>query len=215
MLCMLCCAVPVPVPVPVPMPVPAACHPSTGPPSTPPLPLLSSSPRLPQKERRLTGLHRDLEELLFDPGFKGAVGERSARGRGEEAGPPQTSEHLLALTTIAATTCRPAGGPQQAHPLQVPLLGSLGLLCPLCISSAAARSSRPLRSPPSSTARLPTASQRPPNCLPSTPARSMARLDKVKNLTGLAEWYGASPRLRAAANLFIVGARAGRERKGG
>lgn len=34
---------------------------------------------------------------------------------------------------------------------------------------------------------------------------SMARLDKVKNLTGLAEWYGASPRLREAANLVIVG----------
>lgn len=28
-----------------------------------------------QKERRLTGLHKDIEELLFDPDFKGAVGE--------------------------------------------------------------------------------------------------------------------------------------------
>jgi hypothetical protein len=27
-----------------------------------------------QKERRLTGLHPDIEELLFDPDFKGAVG---------------------------------------------------------------------------------------------------------------------------------------------
>jgi hypothetical protein len=34
---------------------------------------------------------------------------------------------------------------------------------------------------------------------------SMARLDKVKNLTGLVAWYGASPRLRAAANLLVVG----------
>ncbi len=33
---------------------------------------------------------------------------------------------------------------------------------------------------------------------------SMARLDPVKNLTGLAEWFGASRRLRAAANLFLV-----------
>ncbi len=28
-----------------------------------------------QKERRLTGLHKDIEELLFDPDSKGAVGE--------------------------------------------------------------------------------------------------------------------------------------------
>jgi hypothetical protein len=35
-------------------------------------------PVLPQKERRLTGLHRDIEELLFDPDFKGAVGARCA-----------------------------------------------------------------------------------------------------------------------------------------
>ena len=34
---------------------------------------------------------------------------------------------------------------------------------------------------------------------------SMARLDRVKNLTGLAEWYGRCERLRAAANLVIVG----------
>jgi len=34
---------------------------------------------------------------------------------------------------------------------------------------------------------------------------SMARLDKEKNLTGLVAWFGASPRLRAAANLLIVG----------
>jgi sucrose synthase len=33
---------------------------------------------------------------------------------------------------------------------------------------------------------------------------SMARLDRVKNLTGLVEWFGASERLRAAANLFLV-----------
>ncbi len=36
--------------------------------------LWPSSPLL-QKERRLTGLHKDLEELLFDPGCEGAVGE--------------------------------------------------------------------------------------------------------------------------------------------
>ena len=34
---------------------------------------------------------------------------------------------------------------------------------------------------------------------------SMARLDKVKNLTGLAEWYGGNQRLRSLANLVIVG----------
>lgn len=34
---------------------------------------------------------------------------------------------------------------------------------------------------------------------------SMARLDKVKNLTGLVEWYANSPRLRNAVNLVIVG----------
>lgn len=33
----------------------------------------------------------------------------------------------------------------------------------------------------------------------------MARLDKVKNLTGLAAWYGANPRLRGLVNLVIVG----------
>ena len=33
----------------------------------------------------------------------------------------------------------------------------------------------------------------------------MARLDRVKNLTGLAEWYGRSARLRSLANLVIVG----------
>jgi sucrose synthase len=34
---------------------------------------------------------------------------------------------------------------------------------------------------------------------------SMARLDRVKNLTGLAQWYAQSPRLRQLANLVIVG----------
>lgn len=34
---------------------------------------------------------------------------------------------------------------------------------------------------------------------------SMARLDRVKNLTGVVEWYGRSSRLRAAVNLVIVG----------
>jgi len=33
---------------------------------------------------------------------------------------------------------------------------------------------------------------------------SMARLDHIKNITGLLEWYGNSPRLRAAANLLLV-----------
>lgn len=33
---------------------------------------------------------------------------------------------------------------------------------------------------------------------------SMARLDRIKNITGLLEWYGASPRLREATNLLIV-----------
>jgi sucrose synthase len=33
---------------------------------------------------------------------------------------------------------------------------------------------------------------------------SMARLDRIKNLTGLAEWFGSSDRLRNAANLLLV-----------
>jgi sucrose synthase len=33
---------------------------------------------------------------------------------------------------------------------------------------------------------------------------SMARLDRIKNLTGLARWFGESERLRRMANLFIV-----------
>ncbi|EFN59180.1 hypothetical protein CHLNCDRAFT_48488 [Chlorella variabilis] len=72
-----------------------------------------------QKERRLTGLHKDIEELLFDPDFKGAVGQLEDRSK--------------------------------------PILFS------------------------------------------------MARLDKVKNLTGLAEWYAQNERLRGLVNLVIVG----------
>ena len=34
---------------------------------------------------------------------------------------------------------------------------------------------------------------------------SVARLDRIKNLTGLAEWYAKSERLRNSANLMIVG----------
>ena len=33
---------------------------------------------------------------------------------------------------------------------------------------------------------------------------SMARLDRIKNLTGLAQWFGESDRLREQANLFLV-----------
>ncbi len=33
---------------------------------------------------------------------------------------------------------------------------------------------------------------------------SMARLDRIKNLTGLAKWFGESDRLRQQANLFLV-----------
>lgn len=33
----------------------------------------------------------------------------------------------------------------------------------------------------------------------------MARLDHVKNLTGLAEWFGGNKRLRELCNLVIVG----------
>ncbi|KAL4421973.1 hypothetical protein ABPG77_010996 [Micractinium sp. CCAP 211/92] len=72
-----------------------------------------------EKERRLTGLHKDIEELLFDPDSKGAVGQLADRNK--------------------------------------PILFS------------------------------------------------MARLDKVKNLTGLAEWYGSNKRLRSLVNLVVVG----------
>ncbi|MDT8363671.1 MAG: sucrose synthase [Nitrosomonas sp.] len=34
---------------------------------------------------------------------------------------------------------------------------------------------------------------------------TMARLDRIKNLTGLIEWYGASERLRNIANLIVIG----------
>lgn len=34
---------------------------------------------------------------------------------------------------------------------------------------------------------------------------SMARLDSVKNLTGLVEWFGKNARLRELCNLVIVG----------
>ncbi|WP_324780346.1 sucrose synthase [Thiobacillus sedimenti] len=34
---------------------------------------------------------------------------------------------------------------------------------------------------------------------------SMARLDRIKNLSGLTEWFGASPRLAEAANLVVIG----------
>jgi len=33
---------------------------------------------------------------------------------------------------------------------------------------------------------------------------SMARLDRIKNMTGLVEWYGQSPSLRSEANLLII-----------
>ncbi|KAL4859385.1 Sucrose synthase 3 [Chlorella vulgaris] len=72
-----------------------------------------------EKERRLTGLHKDIEELLFDPDFKGAVGQLEDRTK--------------------------------------PILFS------------------------------------------------MARLDKVKNLTGLVSWFAGNQRLRGVVNLVIVG----------
>jgi sucrose synthase len=34
---------------------------------------------------------------------------------------------------------------------------------------------------------------------------TMARLDRIKNLTGLVEWYGANPRLRELTNLLVIG----------
>lgn len=34
---------------------------------------------------------------------------------------------------------------------------------------------------------------------------TMARLDRIKNITGLVEWFGASERLRKAANLLVIG----------
>lgn len=33
---------------------------------------------------------------------------------------------------------------------------------------------------------------------------TMARLDRIKNIAGLTDWYGASPRLREQANLLVV-----------
>ena len=34
---------------------------------------------------------------------------------------------------------------------------------------------------------------------------SMARLDRIKNIAGLVEWFGRNPRLRQAANLLVIG----------
>jgi sucrose synthase len=34
---------------------------------------------------------------------------------------------------------------------------------------------------------------------------TMARLDHIKNITGLVDWYGQDPRFRELANLFVVG----------
>ena len=34
---------------------------------------------------------------------------------------------------------------------------------------------------------------------------TMARLDRIKNITGLVDWYGRNPRLRELANLLVVG----------
>jgi sucrose synthase len=34
---------------------------------------------------------------------------------------------------------------------------------------------------------------------------TMARLDRIKNITGLVEWYGQNEKLRELANLFVVG----------
>ena len=34
---------------------------------------------------------------------------------------------------------------------------------------------------------------------------SMARLDRVKNLSGLVEWFAANKRLRKLVNLVIIG----------
>lgn len=41
----------------------------------------------------------------------------------------------------------------------------------------------------------------------------MARLDRVKNLTGLVEIYGKSPRLRELVNLVVVAGDHGKESK--
>ena len=34
---------------------------------------------------------------------------------------------------------------------------------------------------------------------------TLARLDRIKNLTGLVDWFGGSPRLREQANLLVIG----------
>ena len=40
---------------------------------------------------------------------------------------------------------------------------------------------------------------------------SMARLDRVKNLTGLVEWFGKNSRLRELVNLVVVGGDHGKQ----
>lgn len=41
---------------------------------------------------------------------------------------------------------------------------------------------------------------------------SMARLDRIKNITGLVEWYGRSSELRSAANLLLIAGHVAEER---
>nr|CRH05788.1 GT4 : sucrose-phosphate synthase [Candidatus Magnetococcus massalia] len=43
---------------------------------------------------------------------------------------------------------------------------------------------------------------------------SMARLDRIKNLTGLVRWFGMSEKLREQANLFIIGGHVDMEASG-
>ena len=43
---------------------------------------------------------------------------------------------------------------------------------------------------------------------------SMARLDHIKNITGLVEWYGRSPELRSAANLLLIAGHVSEDRSG-
>jgi len=43
---------------------------------------------------------------------------------------------------------------------------------------------------------------------------SMARMDRIKNLTGLVEWYGGNPKLREMTNLLIVSGHVDPQRSG-
>jgi hypothetical protein len=142
--------------------------------------------------RRLTGLHKDIQELLFDPDFKGAVGE---------------------LGAVVVHTETKSSADDTAHRKWSVVSQHVPIACAYCKAPLRAQLARSSLQNCSVACALPPAGQL---ADPNKPILfSMARLDKVKNLTGLAEWYGQNERLRKLVNLVIVGAATGLVAQGG